>query len=162
MFEIGFWELALIAVIALLVLGPERLPEAARTVGAWVARARRFVRSMTDELEREADIKGFREDLDKSRRNFQDQWSDLDETVRGTDTDGSRPASGDSDSAASKTKTEKTAGPAAADAAEPATNGDDTSRARATVDEPAPDDAGKHEGPVKAEGQSTREHERNV
>ncbi len=53
MFDIGFWELALIAVVALLVLGPERLPKAARTAGIWVGRARRIVVNLKTEIDRE-------------------------------------------------------------------------------------------------------------
>lgn len=53
MFDIGFWELLLIFSIALIVLGPERLPTAARSVGRWTGRARAFVRNLTTELERE-------------------------------------------------------------------------------------------------------------
>jgi sec-independent protein translocase protein TatB len=53
MFEIGIWELVLIMVIALIVLGPERLPEVARTVGRWVGKARGMVRSVKAEIDRE-------------------------------------------------------------------------------------------------------------
>lgn len=53
MFEIGFWELVLIMVIALIVLGPERLPEVARTVGRWVGKARGMVRNVKSEIDRE-------------------------------------------------------------------------------------------------------------
>ena len=53
MFEIGFWELVLIMVIALIVLGPERLPEVARTVGRWVGKARGMVRTVKAEIDRE-------------------------------------------------------------------------------------------------------------
>lgn len=53
MFDIGFWELFLIFGIALIVLGPERLPVAARTVGLWTGRARAFVRNLSNELDRE-------------------------------------------------------------------------------------------------------------
>ena len=53
MFEIGIWELVLIMVIALIVLGPERLPEMARTVGRWVGKARGMVRTVKAEIDRE-------------------------------------------------------------------------------------------------------------
>lgn len=53
MFDIGFWELAFIGVIALLVFGPERLPEVARTAGLWVSRIRRFVANVKRDVEQE-------------------------------------------------------------------------------------------------------------
>ncbi len=56
MFDIGFWELTIIAVVALLVLGPERLPRAARTAGLWINKARRTVAIMKAEIERELDM----------------------------------------------------------------------------------------------------------
>ena len=53
MFDIGFWELALIGVVALLVVGPDRLPALARTVGLWVGKIRRYVSTVRDDIERE-------------------------------------------------------------------------------------------------------------
>ena len=53
MFELSFGKMALIAVVALLVLGPERLPAAARTVGALLRRARTSWHSVRSEIERE-------------------------------------------------------------------------------------------------------------
>lgn len=53
MFDVGFSELVLIAVVALLVLGPERLPGAARTVGALLRKARQSFESVKAEVERE-------------------------------------------------------------------------------------------------------------
>lgn len=61
MFEIGFWELVLLGVVALVVLGPERLPVAARTLGQWAGRARSYVRHFTSELEREVRTQELRE-----------------------------------------------------------------------------------------------------
>jgi len=53
MFDIGFWELTTIAVIALLVVGPDKLPDLARTAGKWVGRARRFVGDVKSDIDRE-------------------------------------------------------------------------------------------------------------
>jgi sec-independent protein translocase protein TatB len=53
MFDIGFSEILIIAVVALLVLGPERLPKAARLAGLWVRKARAQWYSVKAELERE-------------------------------------------------------------------------------------------------------------
>jgi len=56
MFDIGFWELGLISVIALLVVGPERLPSLARTIGLWLGKARSMLTSIKDEIDREVKI----------------------------------------------------------------------------------------------------------
>lgn len=53
MFDIGFAELLLIAVVGLLVLGPDRLPGAIRTASLWIGRIRRSFSSMKQEIERE-------------------------------------------------------------------------------------------------------------
>jgi len=53
MFDVGFWELGLIAVVALLVIGPERLPGVARTVGFWIGKTRNFVSSVQSDFHRE-------------------------------------------------------------------------------------------------------------
>ncbi len=53
MFDIGFLEILLIGVVALLVVGPERLPRLARTLGLWLGRARRYASSVKDDVQRE-------------------------------------------------------------------------------------------------------------
>ncbi len=53
MFDIGFWELSLIMLLALLVLGPERLPGVVSTIGNWAGRARFMARSLRMQVERE-------------------------------------------------------------------------------------------------------------
>ena len=53
MFDIGMLEIGLIAVVALLVIGPERLPAVARTVGFWFGKARKFILSVQDDFNRE-------------------------------------------------------------------------------------------------------------
>lgn len=59
MFDIGFWEIALIGVVALLVVGPERMPQLIRTTGQWIGRVQRIARELRNELEREANSKEF-------------------------------------------------------------------------------------------------------
>ena len=53
MFDIGFWEIAMVGVIALLVVGPERLPKVARVAGLWIGKGRRFMSSVKGEIDRE-------------------------------------------------------------------------------------------------------------
>jgi sec-independent protein translocase protein TatB len=53
MFDVGFWELLIIGLVALLVIGPERLPGVARTTGAWLGRAKRFVTDVKSEIDEE-------------------------------------------------------------------------------------------------------------
>ncbi|MDX5297968.1 MAG: Sec-independent protein translocase protein TatB [Gammaproteobacteria bacterium] len=67
MFDIGFLELLVCAVIALIVLGPERLPHAARTLGRWVGRARRMVRHFTDEVDKQLKAEELRERIRAER-----------------------------------------------------------------------------------------------
>ncbi len=59
----SFWELALIAIIALIVLGPERLPKAARTIGLWVGKAKQGFDSIKNEIDRELKVKELQEQL---------------------------------------------------------------------------------------------------
>ncbi len=53
MFDIGFWEIALIAVVALLVVGPEEFPALVRTIAAALGKVRRFIHDAKQELDRE-------------------------------------------------------------------------------------------------------------
>ncbi|HEY1725201.1 MAG TPA: Sec-independent protein translocase protein TatB [Steroidobacteraceae bacterium] len=55
MFGVDFSEIVVIFVIALVVLGPEKLPRLARTVGRWIGRARAMARQFREQLEQEAD-----------------------------------------------------------------------------------------------------------
>ena len=67
MFDFGFAEMLLTAVIGLLVLGPKRLPKAARTVGLWVRKARASWFSLRAELERELDSEDIKAGLREAR-----------------------------------------------------------------------------------------------
>ncbi|WP_421843571.1 Sec-independent protein translocase protein TatB [Marinobacter algicola] len=66
MFDIGFVELLICGVIALLVLGPERLPTAARAAGRWIGGARRMVSQFSSELDRQLKAEELREELRKA------------------------------------------------------------------------------------------------
>ena len=80
MFDIGFTELLLIAVVALVVLGPESLPKAARFAGLWVRRARAQWFSVKSELERELAA----EELKRSLHDAKQAAARLEETMRET------------------------------------------------------------------------------
>ncbi|AUB80881.1 Sec-independent protein translocase protein TatB [Candidatus Thiodictyon syntrophicum] len=53
MFDIGFWELMVVGVVALVVIGPKDLPRVARLAGLWLGRARRTLATVKDEIDRE-------------------------------------------------------------------------------------------------------------
>ncbi len=76
MFDVGALELVVIAVVALLVVGPERLPRLARTTGRWVGRARHALLSVKNEIDREIKAEELREIL---RR--QNERKPLDEII---------------------------------------------------------------------------------
>ena len=78
MFDIGFSELFLIAVVALVVLGPERLPKAARFAGLWVRRARAQWYSVKSELENELAS----EELKRTLRDTRQAVADIDADIR--------------------------------------------------------------------------------
>ncbi len=63
MFDIGFPELVLIAVVGLLVIGPERLPETLRTLGLWLGRMRRSFAKVKSEIEKEIGMDEVRRQL---------------------------------------------------------------------------------------------------
>lgn len=63
MFDIGFFELLIIAIVGLVVVGPERLPEAARAVGLWIGRLKRSLRDTRSELERQLGADDIRRQL---------------------------------------------------------------------------------------------------
>jgi len=76
-FDIGFSELLVIAVVALVVLGPERLPKAARFAGLWVRRARNQWDSVKQELERELQAEDIKRQMQDVRQGMQDTENQL-------------------------------------------------------------------------------------
>lgn len=77
MFEVGFSEMVVIAVIALIVLGPERLPKAARMVGALMRRARSAVSNLRNELEREIAADELKRHLKEAEQSVQSAMQDV-------------------------------------------------------------------------------------
>ena len=82
MFDIGFSELLVIALVALVVLGPERLPKAARFAGLWVRRARAQWESVRSELERELEGERLKQDLDAAAQGVQAPIRELEQALR--------------------------------------------------------------------------------
>jgi sec-independent protein translocase protein TatB len=67
-FDIGFFELILVGVVALLVIGPERLPGLARTAGMWIGRGRRFLGSVRADIEQELKAEELKRILDEQKQ----------------------------------------------------------------------------------------------
>ena len=78
MFDVGFWEILLILVLALVVIGPERLPGAARQAGFWVGKARRYIEGVRTEVEQELDVNEFKRML----RNQEVQINELQQQLK--------------------------------------------------------------------------------
>lgn len=74
MLDIGFLELVLIGIVALVVLGPERLPKAARTTGMWIGKIKRTVSGMQREITAQLEAEELRQKLS-------DQQKKLDESL---------------------------------------------------------------------------------
>jgi sec-independent protein translocase protein TatB len=77
MFDIGFSEMGMIAVVALLVLGPERLPKVARQVGQWMGKLQRYVADVKSDINRQMDM----EELRKLQSEVKDAASSLESSV---------------------------------------------------------------------------------
>ena len=77
MFDIGFSELLLFGIIALIVLGPEKLPQAARTAGQWYAKIRRTVSTLQSEIEAELDLAETRQQMQKELAKIRQTESDM-------------------------------------------------------------------------------------
>ena len=74
MFDVGFSEMLMIGIVALVVIGPERLPKVARTVGLLLGRMRRYVSDVKADLNREMqleELKQLRDEMQNSAREFE-------------------------------------------------------------------------------------------
>jgi len=83
MFDIGFWEIVLISIIGLVVLGPERLPVAIRTVRGWISGARQFSNSVKTELQEELRIHELHNNLKQAeQQNMENLNSEISSSVK--------------------------------------------------------------------------------
>jgi len=77
MIDLGISKLALIGAVALIVIGPERLPKVARTVGALVGRAQRYINDVKAEVSREVEL----DELRKMRTEFENAARDVEQSI---------------------------------------------------------------------------------
>jgi len=76
LFDIAFTELVLIAIVALLVIGPEKLPKVARTLGSLLGRMQRYVATVKQDVERELqleELKKVQQEVQQNARNLQSE-----------------------------------------------------------------------------------------
>ncbi len=95
MFDIGFWEIFLILILALLVVGPERLPKAARTAGYWFGKARRYVEGVKEEVASEFDVNELKRMVHNQEVQINELQSQLNETVTFDEKKDTQPAEPD-------------------------------------------------------------------
>ena len=85
MFDVSFTELMLIGVIALVVIGPERLPKVARTIGHLVGRAQRYVSDVKTDIKREMDLDeltSLKGQLDEAAKSVKSSMQDASDSLR--------------------------------------------------------------------------------
>jgi len=83
MFDFSFGELAVIGTVALIVLGPERLPKVARTVGEWVGKAQRYVSQVKNDINREMELAELKKLQEEARQAAASVQSSLNEVSSG-------------------------------------------------------------------------------
>lgn len=126
MFDIGFSEIVVIGVVALVVIGPERLPKTARTMGLLFGRLQRYVNEVKADISREMEL----DELRKLQREMQGAAQDLEQSVksaandfatgvRGVEQELNSAASGPAPSASSPAPTAVSSGTDAPDASAP-------------------------------------------
>ena len=96
MLDISFSELLICFLVALVVLGPDRLPGVARAVGRWTGKARTYMRNFSAELERETQVSELKKQLEETQRLLSEQsrqvQSTLDRLGQAATTAASQPA----------------------------------------------------------------------
>lgn len=87
MFDISFQEITLVAIIALIIIGPEKLPALARTVGVWVGKARRMAASVKADIDRELQTDELRKMLTEQKAEMEELRHIIDENRTGIEAD---------------------------------------------------------------------------
>lgn len=85
MFDVGFSELVVIALVALIVIGPERLPKVARTVGILLGRLQRYVNDVKTDINREIQLDELKQLQEQVARQTRDLESSLTQEMRGVE-----------------------------------------------------------------------------
>ena len=81
MFDIGFFEIIIIGIIALVVIGPEKLPRVARTAGLWIGKARGMVKTVKYEIDEQLRMDELKQSLKKTTDSLQGELSDSVEDI---------------------------------------------------------------------------------
>ena len=81
MFDIGFFEICLIGIIALLVIGPEKLPRVARTTGLWLGKARGMVKTVKYEIDEQIRLEELKQSMERAKNSVDSQLNDSLEEV---------------------------------------------------------------------------------
>jgi sec-independent protein translocase protein TatB len=119
MLDLGFSEMMVIAVVALVVLGPERLPKVARTLGEWVGKMQRYVNDVKADINREVELdelRKFRQTMEDTASSMQSGFNQFDSGARATGDELTALARGDSPGAAAPATLPAPGEPAAGDA----------------------------------------------
>lgn len=107
MFDIGFAELIIIAIVGLLVIGPERLPGAIRTGSAWLGRIKRGFNDIKREVQQELHNDAVMQELKNTQQQLMDETSGLETQIRKTVKDANPLPDSDEQPAATRTADNK-------------------------------------------------------
>ncbi len=94
MFDVAFSELVVIAIVALLVIGPEKLPKVARTLGALVGRLQRYVANVKSDIEREMqfeDLQKLQQEIKQGVEEVQTSAREVENSIGGALTQAKKP-----------------------------------------------------------------------
>jgi len=78
MFDVGFWELCLVGLVSLIVIGPEKLPKAARVAGFWIGKTKNIISTVQTEIKEELQAEEMRQIL-KEQAGLEDVQSLIEE-----------------------------------------------------------------------------------